>query len=81
MILLVSESNSTIVKIRLKNLRMKKYFAVNPALLILAMLTVDFAKAQTKINVLKINSAEELHSFFEFTGKENILIAGRRAEW
>ena len=57
---------------------MKKYFVVNPALLILAMLLSDFAKAQTKMNVLHIKSAEELHSFFKFTGKENILIAGHR---
>jgi glycerophosphoryl diester phosphodiesterase len=57
---------------------MKKHFAINQALLILAILTVNFVQAQTKINVLKINSAEELHAFFRFTGQENILIAGHR---
>jgi len=36
------------------------------------------ACAQEELNVLKINNAKELHSFFEFTGNDIILIAGHR---
>lgn len=48
--------------------------------MIMYLLTIKDTVAQTKseLNVLKIKSAKDLHSFFRYTGNDVILIAGHR---
>lgn len=53
---------------------------LNPFILT-ALLTLGshFAShAQSKLNVLKIKAAKELHAYFQYTGNDPILIAGHR---
>jgi len=57
---------------------MKKKF-LKPFVLT-ALLTIAYtsSQAQDKLNTLKIKTAKDLHSYFQFTGNDPILIAGHR---
>lgn len=58
---------------------MKKNF-LNPFVLT-ALLTIGghiSSFAQDKLNILKIKTAKDLHTYFQFTGNDPILIAGHR---
>ena len=57
---------------------MKKTLFSSILTLILLIIGSLSVQAQGKMNVLKIKSAKELHSFFQFTGNDALLIAGHR---
>jgi glycerophosphoryl diester phosphodiesterase len=57
---------------------MKKTLFSSLLTLILLIIGTLSVQAQGKMNVLKIKSAKELHSFFQFTGNDVLLIAGHR---
>lgn len=58
---------------------MKKKF-LNPFILtaLLSLGNYFTSHAQSKLNVLKIKTAKDLHAYFQFTGNDPILIAGHR---
>lgn len=58
---------------------MKKKF-LNPFILtaLLSFGNYFTSHAQSKLNVLKIKTAKDLHAYFQFTGNDPILIAGHR---
>lgn len=53
---------------------------LNPFILtaLLALGSHFTSHAQSKLNVLKIKTAKDLHAYFQFTGNDPILIAGHR---
>ncbi|MET7256249.1 glycerophosphodiester phosphodiesterase family protein [Dyadobacter fermentans] len=53
---------------------------LNPFILtaLLALGSHSTSHAQSKLNVLKIKTAKDLHAYFQFTGNDPILIAGHR---